>query len=441
MDEFPSNSTGPWRGIGFWDHATTSAGRNGEVEISRQDKLILRDLASRVARFASQPREREKVELWYAHNALSNKRTLIMADPENGWNDIIKSKDVLCEGEMARRWEVVLRKELFWASEIKDDRPVEGVFYIGLTYKDSGWGMDSRFVGGECGGAYRWEPCLQSESDLERLHFPEINVDYETTRSTIEVARETFEHLLDVKLRAVWWWGFGMTYDLARLLGLEGMMMSFYDNPSLVRKSMAFLTEGNMRFLDFLESNNLLTANNDSSYVGSGGIGYCQDLRPRGNINQPVKLNEMWGHAESQETSGVAPEMFEEFIFPYQLQILERFGLCCYGCCEPLDRRWKVVKKIPNLRRVSVSAWADKARMAEYLEDKYIYSLKPNPAVLAVHEIDENAIKKDLVAILETSRDCVVEVIMKDNHSLGGNPNNIVRWVQLAREAVDKVSK
>ena len=76
--------------------------------------------------------------------------------------------------------------------------------------------------------------------------------------------------------------------------------------------------------------------------------------------------------------------MFGEFIFPYQLPLLERFGLNCYGCCEPLDRRWSVVKQVPRLRRVSVSAWADWAKMAELLGDRYIFSLKPRPVDLAM---------------------------------------------------------
>ena len=44
--------------------------------------------------------------------------------------------------------------------------------------------------------------------------------------------------------------------------------------------------------------------------------------------------------------------MFAEFVLPYQLPILERFGLNCYGCCEPLDQRWSTLKQ---LRRASVS--------------------------------------------------------------------------------------
>ena len=59
------------------------------------------------------------------------------------------------------------------------------------------------------------------------------------------------------------------------------------------------------------------------------------------------------GLSESQETVGVSPELFEEFVFQYQLPIISRFGFACYGCCEPVDSRWHVIKKIPNLRRVS----------------------------------------------------------------------------------------
>ena len=34
---------------------------------------------------------------------------------------------------------------------------------------------------------------------------------------------------------------------------------------------------------------------------------------------------------------------------------------------------------------------------------------------------------------------CVVELLMKDNHTLGGNPCNITRWVEIAREEVVRI--
>ena len=87
----------------------------------------------------------------------------------------------------------------------------------------------------------------------------------------------------------------------------------------------------------------------------------------------------MWGFCESQETVGVSPEMVGEFVVPYQKPIMERFGLSCYGCCEPLDPRWYLLKDIKGLTRVSVSPWADVNRMAEYLGKEFVYSRKPSP--------------------------------------------------------------
>ena len=121
------------------------------------------------------------------------------------------------------------------------------------------------------------------------------------------------------------------------------------------------------------------------------------------------------------------------------MQILGRFGLACYGCCEALEKRWHIVKRIPNLRRVSVSAWADAARMAAQLEDRYILSLKPSPAALATPVIDREGLKREMVDRLRVTRGCRVEIIMKDNHTLGGNPRNIVSWVELTREAISEV--
>jgi hypothetical protein len=142
----------------------------------------------------------------------------------------------------------------------------------------------------------------------------------------------------------------------------------------------------------------------------------------------------MWGFAESQETIGVSPEMFAEFVFPYQLPLLERFGLNCYGCCEPVDARWKYLKSIPNLRRVSVSAWADVDVMAEALGNRYVLSSKPNPAYLAIPEMDEAYIRTSLRDFIRRTRDNRVEIIMKDNNTLGKNPNNAFNWCRIAKE-------
>ena len=56
-----------------------------------------------------------------------------------------------------------------------------------------------------------------------------------------------------------------------------------------------------------------------------------------------------------------------------------------------------------------------------------MYSRKPAPSMLAVPHVDEDAVRADIRATLDVTRGCVVELIMKDNHTLGRNPENIVR--------------
>ena len=79
--------------------------------------------------------------------------------------------------------------------------------------------------------------------------------------------------------------------------------------------------------------------------------------------------------------------------------------------------------------------------MADFLQDKYIFSRKPTPADLAVPKIDEDYIRKKMTEEMKTIKGCVVEVIMKDNHTIGKNPQNPVRWVKIMREVIDKVYK
>ncbi|MHB8277058.1 MAG: uroporphyrinogen decarboxylase/cobalamine-independent methonine synthase family protein [Candidatus Humimicrobiaceae bacterium] len=416
-----------------------NSGVSGKIIISRKDKDILRRLAGIVAELADRPVEKEKRKLWLSHNSLKPVRPLVFCDPENGWNEIITKDQIECNGELAQRWEMVLRKEIFWGESMLDDKVIEPYFDVGYTYIESNWGFNPIMHGGNDGGSYVWESPIKKYSDIDKVHFPVINIDYKATQKTLEVASDTFGDLIKVRKTGVWWWSLGMTLTLALLRGLTNIMMDMIDNPKLIHRLMKILSEGTLKRLDFLEENGLLSLNTDR-YVGSGGFGYTEELPAKGFNDSKVRTTDMWGFCESQETVGVSPQMFEEFVFPYQLPILERFGLNCYGCCEPLDLRWHIIKNIPNLRRVSVSSWANFAQMAEYLQDNYVYSLKMKPTDIAVPKIDEDVVRKRIRDVLNIAKGCIIEIIMKDNHTIGKNPNNVIRWTQIAREEAEIIS-
>ena len=409
-----------------------------DVHMSGEDRNVLRDLGEKVARIAESPKMKETRLLWQKHNKLEKARPVIFCDPENGWNEIVTEAEMRCRGKIARRWEMDLRKEIFWGQEMGDDKPVEPFFDVPYTVSPDDWGLEAVYHQTDKLGSFVWEnPIKDYAKDLTRLHSPQFEIDWETTNGCFELAKDVFGDILTVRMKGTWWWSLGLTLPAVTLRGLNNLFYDFIDHPDELKALLSIISRGHMEKVDFLEKNGLLSLNNDGTYVGSGGFGFTDEL-PRGDFKGQVRSLDMWGFTESQETVNVSPEMYEAFIFPYEKPIMDRFGLTCYGCCEPLHSRWHVVKRHGTLRRVSCSPWVDLEEMAASLEDKYILSMKPNPASLASPVIDKESIRNALRRILETTKGCVVEIIMKDNHTLGKRPENAASWCRIAKEEAER---
>ena len=404
-----------------------------DLAFSPAERELLRSLAGQVAELAARPVEQGKRRLWTDHNALRPTRPVIFCDPETSWNEIIPPDSLRAQNPIARSWEFHFRREIFWGAQMKDDRVIVPFFDVSHVHQGPDWGVAERMIetAGKDRTAYTWEAPVQCESDWDQVHTPVLRVDFAASDRLVEQACELFGDLLQVRNKTQWWWTLGMTWTLIKFRGLETFMFDLAENPAFVHRMMATLRDGTMAMVDALEQAGLLGQNWDGTYVGSGGYGWSDELPAEGFGGQ-VRTRDMWGFAESQETVGVSPRMFEKFIFPYQLPLLEKFGLNCYGCCEPIDKRWHIVQRIPRLRRVSVSPWSDPAKMAENLGDRYILSMKPNPADLAFDFFDEERVRAELRRSLEITRGCRVEVIMKDVTTMLHDPRRATRWVEIA---------
>jgi hypothetical protein len=419
---------------------STSSANYDDLCVTPREKRLLQNLARTVSELAARPIEAEKQRLWTLHNDLHATRPLVFCDPEHGWNEIIPQASLECEDPLLRVWEMTLRKEIFWGATMQDDRVIEPYFNVPYSYVDCGYGVSETVHKVEAEGSYVYDsPIKEYERDFSLLRYPEIVVNYTRTAKTLEVAHELFDGILQVRQKGGWWWTMGMTWDFIKLRGLENLMTDMLLYPEWVHRLMDFLCQSIHRKLDFFEARGLLSLNTQGTYVGSGGFGWTNQLPVEGFTPGRVRTIDMWGFAESQETADVSPAMYGEFIFPYQKTILDRFGLNCYGCCEPLHKRWHVVRNFPRLRRISVSPWAEPHQMAEFLGTAYLFSYKPNPVPLAQPVLDEEYVRASLRHILSISRGCRVELIMKDNHTLGGNPRNAVRWVKIAKEEAERV--
>jgi len=407
-----------------------------EPSIAADDAIVLRSLARRVARIAAEETQERTRQLWIDHNGLRAARPMIFCDPEKAWYEIIPLESLRCHGGLARIWEFKLRKELFWAERIKDDRVIEPVFRVHHVYQESDRGMSARIIGDRDRGSIRWDAPLRDYADMAQLVPRRPIPDPRRTNALLSCARETFDGILEVRLEGSWWWSLGMTGDLILLRGFEQALLDLHDQPKGFHALMGFLRDENLAMLDFLEEQRLLSLNNGGDFIGTGGYGWSRELPGAGFDGMRVTTRNLWGFCESQETAGVSPGQFAEFVFPYQLPILERFGLNIYGCCEPLDSRWEVVRRIPRLRKVTVSPWSDVRLMAERLGSRYVLCRKVNPARVSVSPLDEQGVRAELRETFRAAarNDCRLQVLLRDVLTLGGNPENAVRWTAIARE-------
>ena len=405
---------------------------------TREEVSVLRALAWQVAEISQRPVMAEKARLWTAHNDLQTQQPLVFIDPENGWNEMIPVHTLRCSDPLARVWEMALRKQIYWANVLKDDKVIEPFFDVPYSYTDTGWGVELKKRRTVENGSYIVEPAVEEfESVFEKLHHPEIVVDWKESELLMQMAHSVFDGILTVRRKNTWWWTLGLCWDYVDLRGMENFMCDFLLEPEWAERMLDLLCEGKLHMLDFLEENGLLAQNTGGTYTGSGGFGFTRQIAPV--EGRHVVTGDMWGFCESQETAQVSPEIYRDFIFPRHKRILDRFALSCYGCCEPYDPRWEYVRQLPHLRKVSVSPWANWATVPEFLGQDYIASIKPSPTPLATAHMDEDVVRADCRRAVEQTKGGVCEFLMKDNHTLGGCPHNASRWVEIMREEIARV--
>jgi hypothetical protein len=143
----------------------------------------------------------------------------------------------------------------------------------------------------------------------------------------------------------------------------------------------------------------------------------------------------------SQEFTAVSPAMHEEFLLRYQLPILARFGLTAYGCCEDLTRKIPMLRRIPNLRRIAVSPFADAAKCAAEIGRDYVLSYRPSPTDMVGYGFDlariRGILRRDLAACHRHG--CHTDVTLKDVETVEGDPTRVGRWVEATREVIGEV--
>ncbi|MDP6502532.1 MAG: hypothetical protein QF886_02910, partial [Planctomycetota bacterium] len=199
------------------------------------------------------------------------------------------------------------------------------------------------------------------------------------------------------------------------------------------------ITQGLLNNVLQHEKLNLLSPGNGNTRLGSGGYGWTDQLPQPDFDGEHVRLRDQWARCATQIfTEGISPEMHDEFAVRYERRLLEHFGLATYGCCEPLHNKMHYVRKIKNLRRVSMSPWVDIDVGAAELGRDFIYTHKPNPTIVSMEDWHPEMARDELTDAFKKTRENIVEVNLQDLHTVRNQPHRLTEWTEMALQLAEE---
>jgi len=407
------------------------------TSLSSSDRSYLRDLALRVGEIAANPHHNKRRDWWIRHNSLDKVKPMVLVFPEGSWQELLPDSQMRIEDPFWQKHEWYLQYLIYRWNHLRDDNTIEPYIRVNPSISSTGYGMEiGRIASPMARGAWKYDPPLKSPGDFRKLQRPQLIINKEETALNVERAADVFGDLLEVRLTRGLPINTSLVNMLCHLRGLEQVMIDMVDRPEWLHEILEFLTDSAETLLDEADGADWLTVNNGDDYTGSGGVAYTDEL-PQPGYEGKTRLRDRWGFAESQEYTGVSPEMYDEFGLRYQARLLKRFGLNAYGCCEDMSDKLDVIlEKTPNLRRLSISPYTDVEVAAKRLNGTVIFSWKPDPAMLAAPTFDADGVRKYLQRTVRICAEhgCVLEMILKDTHTCLHQPERFHQWVDIANE-------
>jgi len=233
------------------------------------------------------------------------------------------------------------------------------------------------------------------------------------------------------------WGGTDLSEAPGTLFGIEELLYLLPDAPEMIHRFMAFTRDAVLANLKQGEAaGDWSTA--DSWYYLTPP--HCDGLPDPASNSHGARLKDLAYFSHAQEFEGVGPGQFEEFLFNYQLPIMELFGKITYGCCDTLDSKLDLIRKIPNLAKVVSGPLSDPARYPEQFGDDCVISWRPIASLVSSEHFDEAQQRRQLREGFDKLKGCNVEVHMHEPMTVQGDVTRIARWAEIAREEAGRVA-
>lgn len=411
------------------------------MAFNKRDCEIVRELGKKVAEIAALPIQQEKRRLWKALNGLKPERPMVMID-QLPWHEMNVDDELTLQSEstFCRNLEEYLRKTLYLWKHMPADMVVEPYAEINKVICGTGFGIEieehtlttdpsNNIV------SHHYIDQLKTEEDLEKIKLPQVYYDRDATEKDLEMAHELLDGIMEIRLQGylpnIHTWD-----QIAMWKGVENALYDIIDRPDFIHRLVAKVTDAYISLLDQLEEKELLGWGQTRIHCTGA---YTDELPAPGFDPEKPRAKDLWTFGLAQMFSTMSPAMYQEFELDYSRRWFERFGLVYYGCCDPLDNKMDIIRKIPNLRKVSMSPWVNVEKGAEGIGRDFVFSRKPSPAFLATKDWDPAVVERDLVETRDVCRKygCPLEFILKDVSTVCYKPQRLWEWSRIAMKVAE----
>lgn len=405
--------------------------------IDVKDREILRELAKKQYEYSQNEKNKTRIEEWINHNSLQGKRPMIHLEMWTFAEEIIPAR-LQCQGEFAREVETKLYCNFLNQELFDDDRVTPDHYALPYDTHFTLFGIQIQKHNSDGSLGHEFLSAVEDlEDDYDKLKSTDFGVDIESTMMKKRAVEEAVGDILPVRLKMDGLYSVP-TQMVVHFMKMENMMFNIYDYPELFKEMMDRIADDTLAYYRMLEEKHLILPTIAGEELGQGSWCYNRELPTAEDAKSRIlTTKDVWGFMDSQETVGLSPDMFEEFIFPCYQKISSQYGLLSYGCCEPVDPIWdNCLSKLENLRKISISPWCNEEMMGERLKERsVIYHRKPSPNYLGVGAtLDEDAVRESIRKTMKASQGCKLEITQRDVYTINHDIAKAKRYVDIIKQ-------
>ena len=404
------------------------------------DRDLVRPLAERYAELSGLEVQRERIERYFKTIRLEEVRPIVLID-EVPWGEIEDDDLVLrSEDDQYRALEERLRRALYQWEHFQGDFVIPNEFAVSKEISTTGIGIEVNETviesdTGSYAAAHQYQDQIKNDEDLEKIRLPKITYEKQKTERSAEVAESVFAGLLPVKIK-----GGTLTHsiwdEIAKYRGVDNLLIDLAMRPDFMHSvARKFMEIGAARFdqllaMDLLDPNPMLVHCTIA----------CAEELPAEDFSGDIRQRDVWGRCAAQIFSAVSPEMHDEFDLTYNQELFGDCGLLYYGCCEPLDNKIDLLRnRFANLRKVSITPWADPVVAADQIGSDFVLAGKPNPAFVNSRSFNPAPVREEMNRFMEACKrnGTTCEFVLKDISTIANRTENLTRWIETVEEVVD----